>query len=191
MTTGSGSSHGLAGEVEYSSREARSTGSHCGGHAVGRLASSSSLATRVSLAKAAATPMRTSAWRREAGLFACRTSSACGECVLAALRGECRPAVGAGCATLRLPVYSQARRVYPDESEGSQGALALLRAAAPRECDRMGHTVFDLSARTDTSIRGLRAHRFVVVWPLGAHNSGVAVCNSCCSCCATVYTVLL
>ena len=55
---------------------ARSTGSHCGGHATGWLASASLLATLgfimcgVNAQKAAATPKRTSARKLEALFFA-------------------------------------------------------------------------------------------------------------------------
>ena len=78
MTTGSGSSHGLAGEVEYSSREARSTGSHLGGHATGCPAPASSLATlglvmygtTPAQIKAVA-PARTGVRKREACFLAC------------------------------------------------------------------------------------------------------------------------
>ena len=57
--------------------EARSTGSHCGGHALGWLASASLVATMGLVMcemkagqKAAATPMRTSAWKHGAYFFA-------------------------------------------------------------------------------------------------------------------------
>jgi len=56
---------------------ARSTGSHCGGHAMGWLASTSLLATQGGVMcgmnaaqKAAATPTRTSARKLEASFFA-------------------------------------------------------------------------------------------------------------------------
>lgn len=80
MTTSSGSSHGLAGEVEYS-REARSTGSHLSGHATGCSASAGLLATlglvmygmTPAQIKAAA-PARTGVRKREACFPACRMS---------------------------------------------------------------------------------------------------------------------
>ena len=84
MTVSSGSSHGLAGEVEYS-REARSTGSHLGGHTTGCSASASLLAAlglvmygmTPAQIKAAA-PARTGERKREACFLACRMSSVVG-----------------------------------------------------------------------------------------------------------------
>ena len=64
--------------------DARSTGSHCGGHALGWLFSTSLLATlgfvmcglMMAAQKAAATPMRTSARKRGPSFFACGLRSA-------------------------------------------------------------------------------------------------------------------
>ena len=57
--------------------EARSTGSHCGGHALGWMAPANLIATLGLVMcemkpgqKAAATPMRTSAWKHGASFFA-------------------------------------------------------------------------------------------------------------------------
>ena len=84
MAVGWGPSHGLAGEVEYS-REARSAGSHLGGHATGCSASASLLATlglvmygmTPAQIKAAA-PARTGVRKRRACFLACRMSSVVG-----------------------------------------------------------------------------------------------------------------
>ena len=92
MTSSSGSSHGLAGEVEFS-REARSTGSHPGGHATGCSASASLLATLVlvtygmtpaQISKAAA-PARTGVWKREACFLACVGYEFSGGCEMISL----------------------------------------------------------------------------------------------------------
>ena len=89
MTVNSGpshlASHGLAGELVEYSREARSTGSHVGGHATGCSASASLLAAlglvmygmTPAQIKAAA-PARTGVRKREACFLACRMSSVVG-----------------------------------------------------------------------------------------------------------------
>ena len=77
----SSSSNRGAGLSSRRELEARSTGSHCGGHASGWLISTSLLATLgfvicglKAAQKAAATPMRTSVRKLEASFFACRLS---------------------------------------------------------------------------------------------------------------------
>ena len=74
---GEGDSSGL-GEGKDGELEARSAGNHCGGQASGWLISTSLLATLGSIMcgsraapKAAATPMSTSARKRDASFFAC------------------------------------------------------------------------------------------------------------------------
>ena len=79
----SGLSHGSSSKLVGDSRVARSTGSHCGGHAAGCSASASLLATlglvMCGMTAAAAMPTRTSARKREACFFACSSDVVTGE----------------------------------------------------------------------------------------------------------------